>query len=168
MAQTPQTPPQANSPAAGTRVTVIGCLKEAPTVPTDTTATATGTTGTPSAPGTPGTPANTTSAAESYVLTAATASPNEALPNSTEGATGSATAGAVGTSGVTAASTYRLVANPSALSPHVGKKLELTGTIEPASAGSPGAAASPNDALANAPKLHVQAGRVLSDKCEPQ
>jgi hypothetical protein len=143
MAQTPQTPPpQANSPAAGARVTVIGCLKE--------------------------TPANTASAAKAYVLTAASASPNEALPNATEGATGSATAGAVGTSGVTEASTYRLVANPSALSPHVGKKLELTGTIEPASAGSTGASTSPNDALANAPKLHVQAGRVLADKCEPQ
>jgi hypothetical protein len=61
------------------------------------------------------------------------------------------------------ASTYRLIANPTALSPHVGKKVELTGVVEQSSASSsdPSGTAS----AANAPALRVEAGKVLTAPC---
>ncbi|MQA31138.1 MAG: hypothetical protein GEU82_15110, partial [Luteitalea sp.] len=57
-----------------------------------------------------------------------------------------------------AARTYRLIANDAALTPHTGKKIEVTGTLDDAgasggvSSGSPGLSAS----AANAPKLTVE------------
>jgi len=66
------------------------------------------------------------------------------------------------------AQTYRLIANPTALSPHVGKKVELTGTVEESSSASPSTATSsdPSTAsMANMPALRVEAGKVLTAPC---
>jgi hypothetical protein len=73
-------------------------------------------------------------------------------------------AGAAGSS----AQTYRLIANPSALTPHVGKKLELTGTIEDQNASPRGQAttAAAADALMSAPSLRVTAGKIVANSCE--
>jgi len=62
-----------------------------------------------------------------------------------------------------------LIANPTALSPHVGKKLELTGTLEdqPGTPGSP--AANTADAAAAAssktPALRVESGKIVGASC---
>jgi hypothetical protein len=89
-----------------------------------------------------------------FVLTNASASP--AAADSTSAASAS-----------TPAKTYRLVANPAALSPHVGKKLELTGTIDnQSSASSSGSSASGTAASAAAgPALVVKAGKVIAPSC---
>jgi len=81
-------------------------------------------------------------------------------------AAGTTTAGTTtaGTASAPAARTYRLVANSSALTPHVGKKLELTGTLEPGASASPTTTAS-TDPEANAPILKVQSGKVLAASC---
>jgi hypothetical protein len=57
-----------------------------------------------------------------------------------------------------------LVANPTSLSPHVGKKLELTGTLEDKASAS-GAAASSSDS--NVPALKVESGKVIAQSCTP-
>jgi hypothetical protein len=64
-----------------------------------------------------------------------------------------------------AAKTYRLIANAAALGPHVGKKLELTGTLE-----DPNGAAQPNESsatgsAAKAPTLKVESGKVVAASC---
>ena len=58
-----------------------------------------------------------------------------------------------------ATQTYRLIANPSALVPLVGKKLELTGTIEQENA-SP-ATSDPSVA----PALRVKSGKIVAASC---
>ncbi len=68
------------------------------------------------------------------------------------------------------ARTYRLVANDSALSPHAGKKVELTGTVQDqdSSARTEKPAppdASPSAAGAGGPRLVVESGKVLSVSC---
>jgi len=97
----------------------------------------TGTTGTAgtaasAVAGTTGSPAD-----QKFVLTGASASPADAAT----------------------AQTYRLIANPTALSEHVGKKLELTGTIDPNST------PDPKDPSASAPALRVESGKIVAASC---
>jgi hypothetical protein len=95
------------------------------------------------------------------VLTNASVSPAAATADS---AATTATPPAPATPGASAAQTYRLMANPTALTPHVGKKLELTGTLEsPASAAAQSASAAGPDA--NSPILKVETGKVLAASC---
>jgi hypothetical protein len=163
-AQTSTTPQSANQSSNERRVTVTGCLTAAPPSATDTTGAATaGSTGTTGTAGTAGA-AGAASAADStqrFMLTNATT------------ASGTDTTGSAATSGTTAAeptgtsgsaSSYRLIANPTALGPHVGKKLELTGTIESGSSAAPSSSASAADA--NAPLLRVESGKVLAASCQ--
>jgi hypothetical protein len=66
-----------------------------------------------------------------------------------------------------AGQTFRLIANPTALSPHVGKKVALTGTLEepdPATASAAAAAGSE----AKAPALRVESGKVFAESCAQQ
>jgi hypothetical protein len=108
--------------------------------PTGTTGTAgSAATGTAGTAGTAGTTAAAPAGAEAkFVLTGASASP--------------ADSGA-------AAQTYRLIANPTALSEHVGKKLELTGTIDATST------PDPKDPSAAAPALRVESGKIVAASC---
>jgi hypothetical protein len=63
-----------------------------------------------------------------------------------------------------AAKTYRLVASDAA--PHTGKKLELTGTVEDRdSSASATRDSSATTNPSNAPKLRVEAGKVLAGTC---
>jgi len=62
----------------------------------------------------------------------------------------------------TIASSYRLDAIDSKLSPHVGHKVEITGTVEPESASAPGGAA----AMAS-PKLKVDNVKMIAATCTP-
>jgi hypothetical protein len=162
-AQTPA-PQQNQKSNTDQRITVTGCLKAAPPAAGETSG-ATGTSGTAGAAGSAAT-GTTGSAAdpanEKFLLTEAAVSTGD----SAGGATG--TAGAAGSSAPTESSasngagkTYRLIANPTALSPHVGKKLELTGTVQDAAA-APSAAAGPE---ASAPALKVESGKVVAASC---
>lgn len=138
----PQTPaPQSAQSSSDKKITVTGCLKAAPSMPGDVTTTpgTTGTAGsaTSSTAGTTGT-TDAAGTPEKFVLTGAAAAPGDT------GAT---------------AQTYRLIANPTSLTAHVGKKLELTGTIDPTST------ADPKDPSASAPALRVESGKIIAASC---
>ena len=143
------------------RVTVTGCLKAAPSTDTGAAGTAgttgaTGTTGTTGAAGATGAAGDTLST-QRFILTNASSSP---ASESSGAATSGTTAGEPGTPGT---ATYRLIANPAALAPHVGKKLELTGTVDNSSASASTEASSGSEA--NAPTLHVESGKILAASC---
>jgi hypothetical protein len=136
-AQEPATPsPATPSPQSSDarKVTVAGCLQQAPSGPV-------GTSGSEAAP------------------PAATAGAEKASGEVTKlvlNVVPSAAEGAASASDSSAPRSYRLIANEAALSPHVGKKLELSGTIEESSAPS---------SAANAPMLRVEAGKVIGESC---
>jgi hypothetical protein len=146
--QTPQTPaaPQAAPSSSNKKITVTGCLRAAPAMATDTVSAAnpnpTGTEGTTAAGAPPPVVAGTSGVAApadwKFLLTSATASPRDTTAS---------------------AQTYRLIANPTALGEHVGKKLELVGTIDTASP------SDPNDPSAAAPALRVESGKIVAANC---
>jgi hypothetical protein len=162
MAQTaPQS--QSNTSTADKKIVVTGCLAAAPASPAASTATGTagtaGTTGTTGTTGTAGTAGAATAASPAFQLTNATVAAADGAANVGETATDSPKADA--------GQTYRLIANPTALSPHVGKKLALTGTLEqpePATASAP-TAANPE---AKGPALRVESGKILAESCNQQ
>jgi len=127
----PAPAPVAAPPNDDQRVSVTGCLREA-------SAAAAPAEGAPVAPAAAAAAGkvDSTNANPKYVLADAVPSPADA-------------------GGASSAKTYRLVANDSALTPHVGKKLELTGTIDQ----------SPASSASAAPRLLVQSGKVLSPSC---
>jgi hypothetical protein len=103
------------------------------------------------------------------VLTDAMLAPASPAPSETSGAT---TAGATSAAGAASGTqTYRLMANASALSPHVGKKLELTGTLEDPTSATAGAATSTAGATTtpagsdNTPTLRVESGKIVAASC---
>lgn len=160
-AQTSSTTPQTAGSTADQKITVTGCLKQAPpssatgtTGATTATPGTTGTTGTTPTPGTVPPPAGASDAMQSFVLADAMATP-AAASTAAGSAPGTPSTGAAAapTDPNQPKTTYRLIANPSALSPHVGKKLELTGTIEAAATG-------------NTPSLRVQEGKIVAPTCD--
>jgi len=164
---TPQPPAQQSAPSSSAnKITVVGCLKAAPPAATDTATAANanpaGTTGTagstePATAGTTGTTGgsatptapNAAATDAKFILTAASIAP---------AAADTASGAAVNAAGT--AQTYRLIANPTALSEHVGKKLELTGTIDASST------ADPKDPSAAAPALRVESGKIIAASCQ--
>jgi hypothetical protein len=159
--------PQSNPASPDRRITVTGCLKEAPSSAAVTTPTApaptagttgtTGTTGTaPAATGTTGESA----AAPKFLLTDAAAS----APAAPAGATSTTEAAAPGAASASAAQTFRLIANSAALSPHVGKKMELTGTVEDQNAAS-GTSESSAGSEAKTAVLRVESGKIVAASC---
>jgi hypothetical protein len=153
-------PPQSNPSSAGKQITVTGCLKAAP----GAAPTAAGTAGTPGTAGTTGTAsaagaATETAADMKFLLT-------NVAPSSGDASGGASTAGAApaASAASTAPSqTYRLIANAASLSPHVGKKLELTGTVEDQDSGARASGSAVSEA--NAPALRVSSGKVIAASC---
>ena len=179
VAITAQTPaaPQTSTPSADKKVTVTGCLKEAPsssasatpgatasTAGTTATTGTAGTTGTTATAGTAGTAGDAAAPAQKFLLTDAAPAPAAAPADP---AAPPSTPGAPAASAASATQTYRLIANATSLTPHIGKKLELTGTIEEAASATPAtqAAAGPE---ANAPALRVESGKVIAASCSAQ
>jgi len=122
-ASTPQTP--AAGAQARNPVTYTGCLQAASSVGAPATAPAGATTAQTTAPA-------------SYILT--NVAPSAA---STTGTAGAATAGTSGTAG-TASVASSFILEPAAsvnLTPHVGHRVSVTGTIQPLSMGAGGGAA---------------------------
>jgi hypothetical protein len=142
-AQQPPTPQSSTPATSANKITVTGCLKAAPPAPgeTPTPAGTTGTTGTEPAAtagaATAGATGTTGAANAKFILTGASATPADAAT----------------------AQTYRLIANPTALSEHVGKKLELVGTIDTTST------PDPKDPSAAAPAFRVESGKILAATC---
>jgi hypothetical protein len=87
---------------------------------------------------------------EKFVLTNVTPAADAAAPSTTS-----------------PAKTYRLVANDDALTPHAGKKIEVTGTVveQAGAAGQASASSSSPASAANAPKLTVESGKILAPSC---
>jgi hypothetical protein len=130
--QPPDSQPPAKSPSAKT-VTVTGCIQQAQQSPT----------------GTAGTAGATRSANETkFLLTSAALSPTSTAATPAPAATA-------------VASEYRLDADDAKLTPHVGHKVEIAGTVEPASSTTQAPAAS----AANAPKLKVDTVKMLAATC---
>ena len=156
----PQPPATAPAPAPATsqaqssegqRITVAGCLQAAPLGPTGTSGSAAPTPAPSQAPDAAAKPEGG-SRNEKLVLANAVASPAEATANASH----------------SAPQTYRLIANEAALMPHVGKKLELSGTIEDHNSPSRPAIPESNDSsAANAPQLRVESGKVVAETCTP-
>jgi hypothetical protein len=140
-AQTP--PPAAPStpaPADENALSVTGCLREAPASSAGAPAS------TPDAAG----KAEAANGQSKFVL-------ENAVPATTQGPASEPHA--------TAAKTYRLIANDAALTPHVGKKLELVGTLEAQDASPRASAESASASSAKAPMLRVRAGKIIAESC---
>jgi len=132
-----QDPSTAQSGAAsGKSMTVSGCIQKA-----EPSAGATGTAGS----------------------TAASDTTKFVLKNVSSAAAGAAgTAGTAGTAGSAAGamvSEYRLDADDAKLSPHVGHKVEITGTVDKSSSGAASTAATAS------PKLKVDSVKMVSATC---
>jgi hypothetical protein len=135
-----QDPSTAQSGAAsGKSMTVSGCIQKAE----------------PPAAGATGTAGSTVASdTTKFVLKNA----------SSAGAATSGTAGTAGTAGAAAgamATEYRLDADDAKLSPHVGHKVEITGTVDKSASG---AASSASSASAS-PKLKVDSVKMVSATC---
>jgi len=94
-----------------------------------------------------------------FLLTNASSSPAD--PSGSTSATGVTAAGAAGAS---AGQTYRLIANAASLSPHVGKKLELIGTLDDKD-GAARTTESSAGSEANALVLRVESGKIVAASC---
>ena len=158
--QTSSTQPPQTASANDQKITVTGCLRDASADSSTTSGTV----------GTSGAGTGTTGTAGSAATAGNAAEPKFVLTNATTSAATTTTPPPASTD--TRASdqnpstqTYRLIANAAALTPHVGKKLEVVGTIdETANAASTGTdAASP---FANAPKLRVESGKIVGASCD--
>ena len=137
LAQDAPAPPSASQSAAAKKITVTGCVAKAqqPQAPT----------------GTAGSTGAAASGKETFVLSGAAMSSNAAT--GTAGAAPSATA---------IASEYKLDAADAKLTPHVGHKVEITGTVEESKAATQPPAAS----AANAPTLKVDDLKMVAPSCK--
>lgn len=137
---------RASQSASARSVTITGCLQR----------------GTESATGTTGTSGSTrTASAGGFMLMNASMG-----PQSTSASSGSSTA-SVRAGTASAGAQYRLEADDSKLTPHVGHKVEVTGSLEEsASAGSSSASGSATStAAAAAPRLKVDTVKMVSSTC---
>jgi hypothetical protein len=163
MAQNPpsQAPPQNSTPpgsqstrstqsSSARMMTITGCLQR----------------GSDSATGTSGSASSSRSASSGdFILT--NASMGAASASSTAGTTGSSSASSQARSASGAGTQYRLDADASKLTPHVGHKVEVTGTLD--SSASPGASSaagsSTSTAAMSAPRLKVDSVKMVSSTC---
>jgi hypothetical protein len=135
-----QAPPSSSQPppspsSAAKAITVSGCVQKAQTAPT----------------GTSGTAGAASSASEAkFILANASMS-----PSGTAGTSGSTPSSAM-------ASEYRLEADDAKLTPHVGHKVEITGTVEPPKGAS---STPPSASAANAPTLKVDNVKMVATTC---
>jgi myosin-crossreactive antigen len=135
--EAPAAKPASQSSAAAKTITVTGCVAKAQE----------------SATGTSGTAGAATSAKEpKFVLSNASMS-----QSATAGTTGTA---APATSAI--ASEYKLDGEDAKLTPHVGHKVEITGTVDDAK----GTTDAPAASAANAPKLKVDNLKMVSPTCQ--
>lgn len=147
---TPSTAPPSRATSSTDKVTMTGCLERADQA---SAGGATGTTGTTGIAGT----ATATAGAGGFILAKAAmagkASTETGAPSSTEAAGASS-------------STYRLVGDDSALTSHVGEKVEIAGTIEPAAAPLPSPREATTAAAPAARMLMVSSVKTIAANCK--
>jgi hypothetical protein len=137
LAQDAPAPQTASKSAAAKTITVSGCVGKAQQAPTGTS----GATGASSAAKEP-----------KFVLSGASINPS--------GAAG--TAGSTAPSATAIATEYKLDADDAKLTPHVGHKVEITGTVQEVKSATEAPAAS----TANAPTLKVDSLKMLAPSCD--
>ena len=186
-AQQPPTQTTSGSPQTAARtaqsgtITVTGCLQHGDMNATPGT---TGTTGATTTAGTP--PSRTTSGSgsgASFILTNASSSASGSATGSTAGTTGTTgatTSGATTPRSAVSGTTYALEGTASELSSmNVGKKVEVTGTLDTSSsstagtAGTTGTTGAPTTAPGSmsahpAQKLRVSSVRVVGGDCSAE
>ena len=135
-APAPSTPPTAARSSAANSVVVQGCIQ--PSV--------NAVSATPDAVGTSG----SVSTATAFILTSAE------RPTGTSGSSASTAA--------PIASTYQLAVEDSKLIPHVGHKVEITGTVV---SGEKSSAATSAGGLAPSPTLKVENVKMIAETCKP-
>lgn len=160
--------PQSTTASAG-KVTVTGCLKQESAKATEPSAASTAAGSTAGAPPTTTGAASATAdatTAQKFILTEASKSNGEAAASTSTatGTSGSTAPAATDTAKPAGLETYRLIANPAALSPHLGKKLELTGTLVDNPDSAPAASST---TASNSKALRVESGKVIAASCMP-
>jgi hypothetical protein len=130
---------QDRSPGAADKVTITGCVRSADSKPV----------------GTSGTVGNTSDS--KFILTDVIASD---AAKSTAAATGAITPATASDAG-----SYRLDADDSKLSPHLGHKVEISGTVEAPSTSSPAATSAASAATTLAPRLKVDTVKMIGSTC---
>ena len=141
-AQAQSTASTSSSQMANTSITVQGCIERGAPMPSSTTG-ATGTAG----------------SAEEFVLSHASESSAPASPSTATGTSGS----------MNVATSYRLDATDATLTPHVGHKVEIKGTVEsPAASASNSASSSTASSSSSAPKLKVDSVKMIASSCSAQ
>jgi len=148
-----------SAPATGDKVTVAGCVQRA-----QRNGSVGGTiVGTSASPNTADDEANSSALVDAFLLTEATpVTAGVAEPSSASRADGGQ-AGSTGTSGRVERTTFGLVGRESEIERHQGARLQVTGTIMPASSsgrGTGGAATA-----AGAKRLQVESFKILAEKC---
>jgi hypothetical protein len=142
--QSPSQPPSASQPTQrssdSNTVTVQGCLEKATPGPTGTSGAAAG--------------ASSASSAK-FVLNNAMAASSSSSP----------TAGTSGSRPI--ASSYSLDGDDSKLTPHVGHKVEISGTVESARPSSPSSEPGAASSAAGGPKLKVTSVKMIASSCTP-
>lgn len=136
LAQDAPAPKAGAQSSAAKTITVTGCLAKAQ----------------PAATGTAGAAGAAAKDETKFVLSNAALSPG--------GAAG--TAGTAGAPATAIASEYKLDGDDAKLTPHVGHKVEITGTVQESKGGTEAPAAS----AANAPKLKVDNVKMVSPNCQ--
>jgi hypothetical protein len=132
LAQDPASMKQSPSPSASAKaITVTGCIERAQPGPAGTT----GATG-----------AAPAAAEAKFTLTKASAKASETA----------GTTGAAASPSAPAANEYKLDADESKLSSHVGHKVEITGTLEPAK---------PSGSPSDSPSLKVDSVKMIAATC---
>ncbi len=132
-----QTTPQSSSSSAASTITVTGCVQRAPAAGTTT--------------GTSGTAGSASASEPKFVLERAMASPSSST----------------GTSGATTptASSYRLSADDAKLTPHVGHKVEISGTLDKAASSASASPSSSSASSTTAPTLKVDTVKMIAASC---
>jgi hypothetical protein len=138
-------PAQRSAMPAADKVTITGCVQRADATPV----------------GTSGAVGETTTASK-FILATPVASSSGATTTGTTGTSGTTKPDS---SAVTTAINYRLDADDSKLAPHVGHKVEITGTLDPASVSPPPASESAAAPMPPSPKVKVDSVKMIASSC---
>lgn len=142
---------QPGSQASAQKVTISGCIQNAPA------ASATASAG--------GAKAEAGGAAEGARASASAGTQNFVLANAKMASgSGAGSAGAVGTTG-TAATRYELDGDVKAIQPHLNHQVEITGTVQSSSTSAGQTSSTAGTRAAAAPRLKVDSVKMVSATC---
>jgi hypothetical protein len=154
-AQTTPPPTQTPSSSSANKVTITGCIERASS-PTGT-------------PGSTGTSGSASAGETKFVLNTQPAGSGAAGTSGTGTSTsGTSSSSSPSASSSASAKSYRLDADDSQLTPHVGHKVEITGTVEggaSTSSTTSSSSSASSSSTATAPKLKVDSVKMIASSC---